>query len=314
MMNKSYFLESKEDIIFYKEAEKIKSLLKFKNHTHIIIYGVPGIGKTTLINNVIESVFGKFHELEKSDKIIIKSNKFSYYFDFLQIIDKDYFFNYLKKIISSYDHYNDHLKYIILDNYQHVNVIIQRSLKVLLEKNYKTSRFIILTNKISIVDLAIKSRCLLFRLKKPTQYDKYIYIKNILLKKNIDFNDYLLKKDCEKYDIKRIINKNLYEDYINYIEVITIDLLDIIYSSFDLNRIKKLSSKIKEININLNEIIVCFLNKINAIIGYKNILKLTILIKEMTNINHIIQDSYREIIHIESLIINIYNIINFYDK
>tara|TARA_B110000495_G_scaffold202892_1_gene224434 strand:+ start:1147 stop:2091 length:945 start_codon:yes stop_codon:yes gene_type:complete len=314
MINKSYFLDSKKDIIFYKEAEKIKQFLKYKNHTHIIIYGTYGIGKTTLINNIIENTFGNLYELERSDKIIIKSNQFSYYFDFLKIIDKDYFFNYLKQIVSSYDHYNDHLKYIILDNYQNANIIIQRNLKVILEKYYKTSRFIILTNKIQNVDFAIKSRCFLFRLKKPNHHDKYIYIKNFLVKNNIIVNDFLLKKDCEKYNIDRIINKNIHGDYIDYVEIITIDILDIIYSPFDLKRIKLLSSKIKEINMNLNEIINNFSNKINIIIGNQNVPKLTLLIKEIANINHIIQGSYREIIHIESFIIQIYNIINFYDN
>lgn len=303
----------KSETIFYKEKEHIRKILKNNHHPNIILYGMTGIGKTQLIHNVIKEKFGELNKVN-NDKIIMESNNSCYYFNISLIIDKDYFIKYIKDIIKSYDYYTDKLKYIIIDNYELISNNIQRFLKVFIEKSYQTTRFIIVTNKIDAIDYAIKSRCYLFRVSEASRIEKYIYVKDYLNSNGFKFNKFLLKKDCDKYSINHVINKHIYHDnhdYIDYTDLIVDGIIQIIYSSFNLDNIRKISSNIKELNINQYQLFKKFYNKIVKIIGPSNIIKCNLLIKEIAISNHIIQDSYRELIHIESLIIKLYSVINY---
>jgi DNA polymerase III delta prime subunit len=296
--------------IFYKEKEYFRNIIKYKNHPNIIIHGIQGVGKTHLIHDIIKGEFGELHDMG-NEKLIIKSNKVCYYFNVSLILDKDYFINYIKDIVKSYDYYTDKLKYVFIDNYELININIQKIMKVIIEKNYKTTRFIIITNKIHSMDHAIKSRCLTMRISQPSYVDKYIYVKDYLISNGYDFNDYLLKEECRLYGIDVVIKKNICEEYVVHSDYMVDNIIELMYSPFNLDTIKNISSLIKELNINQHNLFKVFYNKITFIIGENNIDKCYLIIKEMCSSNHIIQFSYRDLIHIESLLIKLYLLINY---
>ena len=81
----------------------------------------------------------------------------------------------------------------------------------------------------------------------------------------------------------------------------------VIMKDFNLLNIKSLSSNIKEINLDLEEFFKLLLDNLMEICNNDII---SLLIKEIAKYNHIIKQSYRDIIYIELILISIFRIIN----
>tara|TARA_B100001094_G_C18174644_1_gene797193 strand:+ start:154 stop:1098 length:945 start_codon:yes stop_codon:yes gene_type:complete len=299
------------DLLHYKETENIRKFIKNRNHSNLILYGPPRCGKSLIIRELFKSLYGDISIIEDNNKLKVFGNLSYYYIYSNMIYDKEYFKKFINNLIQSYDYYTDKIKYIIIDNFEDVNVIIQRFLKVILEKSYKTTRFILITKRLNSIDVAINSRCTLIRIKMPKTIDKKIYLMNIFNKNGIIFNEFLLEKDCEKYNLETLIFKyqsnGVYEDiYYTYKDKI---LELIIMDDFNILNIRALSSTIKEININLNELLKLLLISLVKLFKNDNE-KIFLLIKEIAKYNHILEGSYRDIIYIELIIISIFKIIN----
>uniref|UniRef100_A0A6C0F7I4 ATPase AAA-type core domain-containing protein n=1 Tax=viral metagenome TaxID=1070528 RepID=A0A6C0F7I4_9ZZZZ len=299
------------DLLHYKETENIRKFIKNRNHSNLILYGPPRCGKSLIIRELFKSLYGDISIIEDNNKLKAFGNLSYYYIYSNMIYDKEYFKNFINNLIQSYDYYTDKIKYIIIDNFEDVNVIIQRFLKVILEKSYKTTRFILITKRLNSIDVAINSRCTLIRIKMPKTIDKKIYLMNIFNKNGIIFNEFLLEKDCAKYNLETLIFKyqsnGVYEDiYYTYKDKI---LELIIMNDFNILNIRALSSTIKEININLNELLKLLLISLVKLFKNNNE-KVFLLIKEIAKYNHILEGSYRDIIYIELIIISIFKIIN----
>ena len=195
------------DLIHYKIIENIRCIIKNKNHSNIIIYGSEGCGKTTIIKNLFIHLYGNPSILENNLKLKVYGNKLYYYIHANMIYDKEYFKKYIDSLVQSYDYYNNKIKYVIIDDFDCINITTQRYLKVILEKTFKTTRFILITNKLNSIDIAIISRCSLIRIPTPSYVDKKIYLTNLFNKHGIFYNDFLLEKDCKSNTLEGIIHK-----------------------------------------------------------------------------------------------------------
>ena len=299
---KSY-LES----IHYKLGYKIYCFLLNKNHTNLIIYGQKDIGKTTLIKSLLCNYgCNTINDKELSYEIY----QDYYYFNLLIISDKKTLINYIKDIVRSYNHYTNNKNTIILDHFECLNCYFQDLLKVIIEKASITSSFIIITNNLTNINNAIQSRSISIRIPLPSKYDRFIYIKNILNKEEVDFNDFLLFKDCSDItnNIDSIINYHKYGiKYNNITDILSYKLIELFNESeLNIEKIKELAYDIKQLNI-LKDIIMNIFEKVFTYYG--NINK-ELLIKETARYEHIINKSYRDIIYLESYLIRLYKIIN----
>ena len=129
-------------------------------------------------------------------------------------------------------------------------------------------------------------------------------------KHGIFYNDFLLEKDCKSNTLEGIIHKYQlnglqYEDIYSTYKDKLLDIL--IINKFNIQNIRQISSSIKELNINIEKLFKILLSSLIKIV---NISKIFILIKEISKYNHILNDSYRDIIYIELIIIEIFKIIN----
>ena len=113
-------------------------------------------------------------------------------------------------------------------------------------------------------------------------------------------------KNCEKFHIDHI-NKIYYngENFKNIYQKVDGEINSIMNKSFNIEDIKKLSMKIKELSLELSSIFSYFIK--NSIYSES---KQILLIKEISHYNYIIKKSYRDIIPIEGLLVKIYYIIN----
>lgn len=297
-MNKSY-LKS----IHYKIGDKIYKLLNYRNHNNILLYGNKSCGKTYLILSLLNDLSIYDFKEENNDDYYVKIYSNHYYFDCKILYNKINFINYIKEIIQSYDYYNDKIKYIVIDSYELLSDNLQDCLKVIMEKSFETTRFIFITNTISKVNKAIQSRSMLIKIPEPTINDKFIYMK----KNNyIHNNDFLLYEDCKKYKLIVLLNKtSKYKCKLSYYSDMIINILQNKFNLRCINKIKLLSCEIKSIDIPITELLKVLLNKLIKISNnYSEIIKI------ISNYQHNLIFSYREIIYIESLIINLHKVIN----
>ena len=291
MNDKNHYLNS----INYKIGNNLYELLTYPNHNHILLYGVSGTGKTYLIRSLL---FSDNIVDVKNYHFKIEISRSNYYIDCNTITNKHDFINFIKDVTIKKDH-NEINKYIVLDNYQSVNENNQNLFKVIIEKSYSTTKFIFITNNLSKVIKAIQSRFQAIRFPSLKTYDKYIYIKN-------NFNKNIKYDDCKNVSLKNLIY--YHDKKYDKLDFFTNQIKGILSSKMifeTIQKIKAISSEIKEINLPIKQIfssLVCSLSYDTEIM-----VKIIKMISEYEYNSHF---SYRDIIYIESLIINLYKVIN----
>ena len=120
--------EKCHEIIHYKKYHKLKDIIKSKS-PNIIIYGISSSGKSFLINYIFKNLFGEYRPVIE-DKISFKGNKNYYIFDFSNHL-RHLIIKKIESIIRTYDHYNDIIKYIIIENYNNIPIYYKITLKFL---------------------------------------------------------------------------------------------------------------------------------------------------------------------------------------
>ena len=294
------------ELLHYKIAYQLYFFFTNENHPHLILHGCNGSGKTTLIKTLLSYIYKSDLKKKETNEYSVYLNNHYYYFDCSSILNKRAFLEYFKEITLTYDYYHLQSKYIILDNFEEVNELLQNSLKVTIEKSYHTSKIIIITNKINKIISPIKSRCISMRIPLINHHDKYIYLKEYLSKKKIFFNDFLLLEKCKRSDVHEIINEFTIANYRNIKSKIYQDMKEAIYWKVidcdKIKKIRKLSSTTKELNIKFSGLLRNFILECNVVDGN--------MIKECAENEYLLVNSYRSLIHIEHLLLNLNLMIN----
>ena len=125
---------------------------------------------------------------------------------------------------------------------------------------------------------------------------------------SITYNRYHLFNDCKSLILPDIFYKYLFGNLIKYKDNLYQTFNEIINKPIlnenDIMNTRKLASKIKEMNIPITYILYRFIDTLTEKDPYMK------LIQVCSGYNHNIVNSYREIIHIESLIIYLNLLIN----
>ena len=177
-----------KDLYNYKDGYKVYKLLINENHPNIILYGNNEINKTLFIKVILNNFFKINSELNiVKEDIYYEYNNYYYYFNVKKIRHdlKNTFINIIKNISNSYNYYTHKFNYIIIDNYDLINSIIENKLKVIFEKYYQTTKFIILTSNFQKINEAIRSRFISIRLSLLNKIDKELFIKKYIDSNNI---------------------------------------------------------------------------------------------------------------------------------
>ena len=292
------------DLYNYKDAYKIFKIISDKNHPNIILNGK--MIKKEFIITILNEYFLK-KNIKNSiydEEIYYEYNDIYYYYDIKRIkLDiKNTFINTIKKITGSYNYFTNKNNYIILDNYNFINPILENKLKVIIEKSCYTTKFIILTSQFDKILEAIKSRCMCVRLAVLNYYDKSYILKEYSNLKNF-------KEILEKYDDIELIKKifNGYKDPLDIFVKKCIKLFNKTMNK-NINDLKELSYNIKNSVLNYPELqkrlIKHYLQS-----NISNEKKSKIINASVDN-NYLMINCYKDIIYIEYYLLRIYNIIN----
>jgi replication factor C subunit 2/4 len=169
-----------EIVLDNNTLKKIENIIQEKDMPNIIITGVPGIGKTTTIQCIARSFFGKninksILEINASDDRGIKAVQ-------------EMIITFCKKKIES-----NH-KIIILDEADNMTSKAQRLINVLMEKYHKTTRFAFTCNNSSDIIEAIQSRCIIFRYYRLGKEQIIQRLKIICDKEKVPYEDEALEE------------------------------------------------------------------------------------------------------------------------
>ena len=292
--------------------EILKNILQSENLPNLLIY--PYYGEKIFYNE-----FYKIYNVIKEEKIeygeinYIKTNIY-YEFNLKYIINRQIntLIGIIKEIIYSKNFFSEKgTKIILFKNFNSIKISLQNMLRVIIEKYRKTTVFIFFTDKYNSIIEPLRSRflCLRFPNKTYKELRKIIYDNSNKKLKSSKYYDFMYSiKDSD--DILEIIDKEKQiEVYKNPYDLISKQILDICTKT---KLIKKDYLKLKDCAYNILK------NNINVNNVYRTLLSLIIdsriirdntkykIIKLFANSEYDIIRSYRNIIILESLLINIY--------
>ena len=243
-----------EDIISHNLIKDIlNKFLKNNKLNNLILYGPPGIGKTTLTLSLLQKIYGPDYkhmilELNGSDDRGIN-------------IVRDEIKNY-----ASYEHmFIKKIKLVILDEIDSMTEDAQYALKEIIEIYDKNTKFILICNSINKIIYPLQSCCFVFRFSRISNENIKKYLLKIIEKENLTYTTNGLNNliKLSEGDLRKSINY-LQSTYLSY-NVININN---IYNSLGIpktSEIKNLKENIEYVNLlitknsySLNDIIKYF--------------------------------------------------------
>jgi DNA polymerase III delta prime subunit len=210
-----------DDLIIKKDI-----LIKYKNlhidsFQNIIFNGIKSSGKTTQIYALLCSIFDekvynlKHNSIEIEKKIFkFRSSIYHIEIDCIELLNNDrlFFNNYLKEYAATRNIGLDIPKVILITNVEKICYQTFLFLRKIIENNYKSSRFIFETSKLSCIPESIRSRFFIIRISPPKKKELFDFINKSLIDN---------KKKISKTIINKIINKEIYyQGYYHFFNII----------------------------------------------------------------------------------------------
>ena len=271
-----------DDILYNEDIKNIiKKFIYNKNIPNIILYGYHGIGKTSLVNIIVNSVYNN-----NKDMVLELNNSDDRGINIIRNI-RDYARQ--PSVLSYIKNNNNNLhKLIILDEADSLTYEAQYALRRIIELYSSNIRFCMICNNMSKLDEALISRCNIFKFLSIPENIQLLKLQQICNKENLICNDeYLLDiARSSNGDMRQSINileylyltkidNNIitYEDMDNILGDILQNDKNILYNQFDNKEYKLIYKYLIELknkkNININKIIeIVFeylLNKLSKI-------------------------------------------------
>jgi replication factor C subunit 3/5 len=326
-----HVIKSKDNIIFHKELyQKVFKKEFLDNLTHLIIHGKNGSGKRTLINCIINELYGKI----VTEKILFEVNTYGNKMDEI-LLEKSQYHIIVKPNNSAFDRYvlqdviknfaqiiipneqnSYNYKLVIIDSIDKLSRQAQNALRRTMEEFMGNCKFVFICYNLHRIIDPLKSRCSLVSLPNPTEDDIFesLFHISVLENKKISIgrlNDLSKKADS---DIKQGIwlleyyQHNIYiKDELNWHKYGELIIKEILSGKVNLNYLRELNYQIYMSNIDMNELILYLLDSL-----LKTDLELEKkykIINTFSKFDIRINQGKRQTLHLEALILEIFNIL-----
>jgi replication factor C subunit 3/5 len=210
-----------DNIVSHKGVITIlNNMLKIDKIPHLILYGPPGTGKTSLIMSCAKKIYGNEYdsmilELNGSDDrgINVVRDQIKEFANTKSMLDKLYGLKPIK------------YKLVILDEADSMTNDAQFALRRVIENYSNHTRFCLICNYLNKIDIALQSRCIIFKLGPIDNKMHIEHIKKLSNIEKINISDECINGIVElsEGDMRKSINilQSLYLTSNN----ITLDLL-----------------------------------------------------------------------------------------
>ncbi len=182
------------DMIDHKEKiDTIKHLITNHELPHLLFYGPPGSGKTSMILAIAREMYGE-------------TNYRNYILEINASGDRG-IDTVRTNVMNFVKSRSDQVKLVILDEADAMTTDAQRALHNIIEKSSKYARFCLICNNINKILEAVKSRCVKMRFGAVNPEQMRVKLKEIIIKENIHITDEAIQTliTIEK-DFRQVLN------------------------------------------------------------------------------------------------------------
>jgi DNA polymerase III delta prime subunit len=267
-----------DDIISHKVIIlSLKKFIEMRTLPHLLFFGPSGSGKTTTIKCCASEIYGKYFdcmvlELNASNERGIET---------VRTKIKNFVSN--RNSIFLPPNIRSIFKLVILDEIDSMTVEAQGMLRQTIEKNSSTTRFCLICNDIDKINLALQSRCALFRFPPINASGMKKRLREICVSENIQCRNSALDAiiKISKGDMRAAINTL---QYINLISGKFISIDDVYKTSgHSLPRVStNVFNTLNKLSKNKIDISTCVDKIMNTIVD--NNITIFNLLEELKNI------------------------------
>jgi replication factor C subunit 3/5 len=179
--------------------ELFTNILDMNYFPNLLIYGPPGCGKTTIIQNMINEHQTRYSQVNKSNIIHLNAS------DERGI---DIIRNQIHQFVKSNNLFVSGLKFVILDEVDYMTKNAQQGLKYILQTSNYNVRFCLICNYITKIDESLKNEFLCIRFNQLPKRDIIVFMKEIAEKEELSLPDDLINTIMEMFnsDVRSMIN------------------------------------------------------------------------------------------------------------
>jgi len=189
-----YKPKSLDEITGNKEIiDRLKVISKSRNLPNMIFSGMSGTGKTSSAMCLVKSIYG--------DNFMIRVIELNASDDLRKIdVVRDRIDNFVKKKCGD--------KIVIFDEADSMTNQVQHTLRSIMDRYYKTTRFILICNSLSNIIESILSRCLIVKFSKLKNDEIKHRLNTIIENENIEYTEKGIDAIClcSRGDMRMIIN------------------------------------------------------------------------------------------------------------
>ena len=191
------------NIISHQEIiNSLKKFIEMKTLPHLLFFGPSGSGKTSMIRCCGNELYGKY-----KDCMILQLNASNERgIETVRTKIKNFVIN--RNNIFLPEEFRNIFKLVILDEIDSMTVEAQGMLRQTIEKNSMTTRFCLICNDIDKINVALQSRCALFRFAPLRSKDMKSRLYEICEKEDVQFEPDAIEAiiKISKGDMRSAIN------------------------------------------------------------------------------------------------------------